>query len=100
MLWDVTANGTLVGEGEFHRLGSMVRCAVFSPDEKSIFAVADVAEGQISQWDVETGEELWRSPTLERSPESIAMLGPDRFVTIGGDDRVRIWRKRAVAAGR
>lgn len=95
-LWDVAADGSLMGERRIGPVGTHARCAVFSTDEKSIFVATHGGDGQLSQWDVETGEELWRSPYLEKGLEGVAVLGPNRVVTIGDDERVRIWQQRVL----
>jgi WD40 repeat protein len=96
-LWNVAADGALSGERRFGPVGAQMKCAAFSADEKSIFAVADFGDGQLSQWDAETGEELWRCPRLEQGLEWVAILNPDRVVTIGIDGRVRLWQRRSVS---
>ena len=94
LLRNVADTGALGGERRIGRVGKEVWGAAFFTDEKSIFAVANIGEGQLSQWDVQSGEELWRSPQLENGFEGVAVLGPDRVVTIGIDERVRLWRRR------
>jgi WD40 repeat protein len=98
-LWKVAPDGQLSDERRIGRIGGNCTAAVFSSDEKSIFAVTEVAtgaDGQLCQLDTETGEELWRSPRLEKGFMGIALLGPERLITVGSDDRVRIWQRRAV----
>ncbi len=96
-LWNFTSDGKLADERILTSVGSNAMEAVFSPDEKSVFiASGNVGEGfgALSQWDVATGEELWRSPYMESGFEGVSALAPDRLVTIGADDRVRIWQRR------
>jgi WD40 repeat protein len=100
-LWRVGAGGALSTERHIGPTGTGAKCAVFSADEKSFFAAGDnPTDGQLSQWDVETGEELWRSPHLEQGLEGVAVLGRDRVVTIGADQRTRIWQRRGVPKSR
>jgi uncharacterized membrane protein len=96
--WDVADDGVLSNQRRFGPIGANVKCAVYSADEKTIFAAGtDGAYGEVGQWDAETGEELWRGPRLERTIESIGVIGLDRIVTMGSDNRVRIWQRRAPA---
>ena len=92
--WDVAETGVLSAAKQIGSIGKRAAWAVFAPDEKSVFAVGDSQDGQIAQFDVETGEELWRSPRLEKLVESIDFLTPDRFVTVGNDNLVRLWQLR------
>ncbi|MDB6175761.1 MAG: hypothetical protein JWL59_5072 [Chthoniobacteraceae bacterium] len=96
-IWEVAPDGALSGERRIGPIGNHAMGAAFSSDEKTVFAVTDIGDGQLSQWDVETGEELWRSPHLERGLEGVAVLGLDRVVTIGIDERVRIWQRHTSA---
>lgn len=96
-LWNVTHDGRLTDERRIGPIGTLGLCAVFSPDEKSIFVATDAAEGQLSQWDVETGEELWRSPNLGTNLEGVAFLDADRVVAMGKDGRLRLWQRRSLS---
>jgi WD40 repeat protein len=99
-VWKVGENGALTDERRIAKIGARVCYAAFSADEKSIFAVTDAGDGHISQWDVETGEELWRGPSLEGGLFGVAVLGPDRIVTTGFDDCVRLWQRQEVRKSR
>jgi WD40 repeat protein len=65
-LWKVAANGALLEARRIGFAGDRTIDVAFSSDEKSVFAVGDGAAGQLTQWDITTGEELWRSPRLEQ----------------------------------
>lgn len=93
-LWPVSPTGALGPARRIGRVGKEAWGAAFSTDEKSIFAVTNAGEGQLSQWDVETGEELWRSPQMAVGLVGVSVLGPNRVVTIGLDEKVRIWQRR------
>lgn len=92
-LWNVTIDGRLIDERRIGPVGTYGLCAVFSADEKSIFVATDDAEGQLIQWDAQTGEELWRSPSLGTNLEGVAVLDYHRLVTVGKDGRVRLWQR-------
>lgn len=92
-LWSVTSDGRLIKERDIGPVGTYGLCAVFSPDEKSIFVATDSREGQLTQWDVETGEELWRSPDVGTNLEGVAILDERRLVTVGKDGHMHLWRR-------
>ena len=94
LTWSVAEDGKLGKVRTVGIIGRTTRCAVFSMDDKSIFACGDSTDGQIVQYDTETAEELWRSPHFEKPVEAIAVIGPDRFVTSTDDSAVRLWQRR------
>jgi WD40 repeat protein len=96
ILYKVSPEGVLSDERRIGPVGNGVWCSAFSSDEKSIFSATEDTEGQLSEWGIDSNEELWRSPVLEKALTSVVVLGPDRVATIGRDQAVRIWQRRVL----
>ncbi len=94
ILYKISPDGNLSDERRIGPMGENLWCTAFSADEKTIFATTEDPEGQLSEWDIETNEELWRSPPLGTKQTWVTVLGPDRVVTMGRDQSVRLWARR------
>ena len=92
-VWQIDAGGNISPVRQIGHFVSEVHDAIFSPDEKSIIATSEDPTGQLSEWDVATGDEIWRSLPLGVALHNIALIGDDRIVATGADAKVRIWRR-------
>lgn len=76
------------------RHGDVVRCLAFSPDGKTVATGTADRDGTIRLWDVATGRELWRTPSLQGAVSAIAFSPDGKTIWSGGslDPTLRQWQ--------
>ncbi|MEK7952125.1 glutamine amidotransferase [Luteolibacter soli] len=93
-LWSLK-DGVLSNERVIARTAKPSNCAVYSPDEKSIFVASDDPDCCVSEYDVETGEAVWVHPRSGFGVHTIAFLPDGRLAGTCTDIKLRIWSKGA-----
>ncbi|HEY1120334.1 MAG TPA: WD40 repeat domain-containing protein, partial [Haloferula sp.] len=91
-LWSIN-NGVLSNERVIARTAKPSNCAIFSPDEKSIFVASNDPDCCLSEYDVETGEAVWVHPRSGFGVHTIVWLPDGRLAGTCSDMKLRIWSK-------
>ena len=91
-LWTLN-DGVLSNEHVIARTAKPSNCAIFSPDEKSIFVASNDPDCCVSEYDVETGEAVWVHPRSGFGVHTIAFLPDGRLAGTCSDMKLRIWSK-------
>lgn len=85
--------GKLTDEKIIFRTPGISEQAKFSQDGLSIFVCGTHPPEALHQINSETGEILWKAPTIPQGCHDLDLLGPDRIVTSCGDKKIRIWKR-------
>ncbi len=91
-LWSFK-DGELTDERVIARTAKASNCAIFSPDEKSVFVASNDPDCCVSEYDLETGEALWVHPRSGFGVHTIAFLPDGRLAGTCSDMKLRIWSK-------
>jgi uncharacterized membrane protein len=91
-LWSIK-DGVLSDERVFARTAKPSNCAIFSPDEKSVFVASDDPDCCVSEYDLESGEAVWVHPRSGFGVHTIALLPDGRLAGTCSDMKLRIWSK-------
>ena len=95
-LWSLK-DGVLSDEKVIARTAKPSNCAIFSPDEKSVFVASEDPECCVSEYDAETGEALWVHPRSGFGVHTIALLPDGRLAGTCSDMKLRIWSRGGAA---
>jgi uncharacterized membrane protein len=93
-LWSLS-EGLLGGEVVIARTAKPSNCAIFSPDEKSVFVASNDPACCISEYDLEAGETVWVHPQSGFGVHTIVFLPDGRLAGTCSDMKLRIWSRGA-----
>ena len=89
--------GRLNDESTLGPYGTWAFCAIFAPDESSIFVGCRDPHAMIKQIDLATGTVIWDSGPGEIEHEGLGLLSGPRLVATGSDGRLYVWDKSGTA---
>lgn len=96
LLWRIDAQGRISIPRRIGSFNTEAYFAIFSRDEKSLIVATEETSGELTEWDIASGEEIWRSLPLDVQLRQVELLGDDRIVATASDGKVRVWRRQSV----